>query len=298
MPGHIVEVDQVGQAVGADHAVQAGQEEVGRLRGADEHVEGVAGGVVQEEQGDPTEAVRSGAEVLAVAQQALHPVRVAPAATVQLLAARPVAGRQPHPDAGPPGRGPVHRQLLVDHLADPGATDQLGDRGSGVADLLLLHEGDERLGQGDRGRGAPPPLRLQGSEVAVRALVGGQPALDGADGDAPEATVGSGVVPSGDGAHSSAPWPPREHQGGHLGEHGVPGERRLGGGTGDWADLDHDGDDDDPAPGSGAPCEFVGGGARLGGETDVERSGVVERRASTQRRGGSHRRGRAHRRAS
>jgi len=73
--------------------VQTAQKQGGRLRGSDENVQSVSGGVVEKEQSDAACPRDASAEVFAVAQQHLHAMRVLKAAGVAL---RPTPFAPPH----------------------------------------------------------------------------------------------------------------------------------------------------------------------------------------------------------
>jgi hypothetical protein len=173
-----VQVQKVHQTMAAHEVVQTPQEQLRRLRRADEHVEAVAGGVVDEKERDASQACIAGPKVLAVAQHALHPVRIAPATHVSLTLARAHAGGQLHPFAGAPGRAAVDGLPVGDNATDLCASEQLRHRGAGVTLLFGAEEGDEPFGQRDRCLGPAAAFRLEGAKAALS--VCGPPTLNGA----------------------------------------------------------------------------------------------------------------------
>ena len=203
----------------ADQLVKTVQEEERRLRRPYAYVQAVAGGVVEEEEGDPLGAGPAGAEVLAVAQHALHTVHIAPAPHVSLALAGTGTGRQAHASAGPPHRGPVHGQVFRDDASHSGSTQQLGHRGAGVAPFLGAQEGHQCFGQNHGSVGAGAVFGLQGGHTAVG--VGGPPALDRAHADAHGTAVQMSVVSRRHLAHRRTGLPAAQDEGFDLGQHRV-----------------------------------------------------------------------------
>ena len=296
--GTPVEVEQVRQPVPPREVVEPVQEEGGRLHGAHERVQTVAGGVVQEEERDPAQAGASGPEVFAVTQHALHTVRIAPPPRVTLPLARTGPGRQVHAPAGPPGRGAVHRETGGQDALDPRPAQQLGNTGPWVLLLLGAQEHDELLAQGERGVGPLPAPGREGLEAAHG--VGRAPALERAYAEAHRTAVRMGMLPPGDLAQGRSSPPPTQHERLDLGEHRVAQER-LGGGSGRrtrrTGRVVHE-PEHRAVPYGPAPRKVVGGGLRPRGRAAPGRSGPTERgdrprthvpRAASQRRGRAHR---------
>ena len=82
-----------------DAQVKAAQKQRGALRGPHHHLQSEAGGVVEEEQGDPLEASDPGPEVLAVAQDHVEPMGVSEAPAVPDLGGLDAVGGHPHAPA-------------------------------------------------------------------------------------------------------------------------------------------------------------------------------------------------------
>lgn len=122
----VVDEDDAAAAIALQRLVQAPQEELLALRGPDHDVEPEARGIVEEEERDALGASRARPEVLAVAEQELHPVRVGVAAAVVILGLPPAPGADAEPLAGAPERGAVDALGLADHADLSGPADELG----------------------------------------------------------------------------------------------------------------------------------------------------------------------------
>ncbi|MBA7642147.1 hypothetical protein ES703_49834 [subsurface metagenome] len=142
--------------------------------------------------------------MLAVGEHALHAVGVAPSTHVALELAGTRAGRQPHPPAGPPGRGSVDGQIGCDDAAGLSPAQQLGNRGPWVTLFLGAEEGNECLAERHRGFG---PLAASGCEgLDTTGRVRGSPALQGTHAHLHGASVGVRMLSVGNLAHRSTRW--------------------------------------------------------------------------------------------
>jgi hypothetical protein len=164
----------------AQDAVQAAQEQLGRLVGADHDAEPEPGGVVEEEHSDAPLAPDAGAEVLTVGEHHHHAVRVGEPSPVGLLLGRHAAQRQAEANARAPDRGPIDALVRADHAELEGAPDQLGDGRVAILGLLRREEVEQRVGQCTRDHGRGRDRRGACRLVAVRFR---EPSVDGADRD-------------------------------------------------------------------------------------------------------------------
>ena len=96
----LVEEEQISEAVPHDHLVEGAQEQLAGLRGAHQHLQAVARGIVDEEHRHPAQTRRAGAEMLAVGEHALHALGILPAPRVALTLVRSPALRSAGPSAG------------------------------------------------------------------------------------------------------------------------------------------------------------------------------------------------------
>ena len=212
----LVQVVQIRAAVVHDHFVEAAQEQCAGLRGAHHHRKAVAGGIVDEEQRDPAQPRRAGAEVLAVGEHALHALGVAPTPGVAVTLVRSLAGRQPHPPAGAPHRGAIDLQVDRDDAALARPAHQFRHRGARITLFLGAHKGDQLRAQRLGSRDAGARLRFQGSQAA--GSPGSTPALHGAYADPQRATVQVHAVATGNLPYRGSRRVSAQHQGLRLGD--------------------------------------------------------------------------------
>jgi hypothetical protein len=112
------------------------QEELGGLGGPHDGGQTIAGGVIEEVQGDSPETVEAGAEVLAVGEHHEHAVRVSPGAHVLVNGSAHALERQAHAAAGPPEADTTHRLIFAEDTAQTSPANELGD-GSFAVGLVL-----------------------------------------------------------------------------------------------------------------------------------------------------------------
>lgn len=271
--GAVVEIEQVHETVLGDEVVEAAKEEGSGLRRPHHDIHAVAGGRVEEEEGDPAQAGSAGPEVFAITEHALHSLYVHPPPHVALVLAGTRTGGQAHASAGPPDGGPVHSQIGGDDAADLGTAKQLGDTGPGVTLLLGPEEGDHGLAQYHGGQGPPAAPGLQSLEATSG--VGRPPTLEGTHADPNPPTMGMGVLSPGDLTHSGPRGAATQDKSLDLGEHRVAQQRLGGRSSGEvrWSGrIVHD-SQDGAASAIVAPGKVVGGGLRLRGEEAVGCSG-------------------------
>ena len=212
------------EAEPAQDAVQAAQEQLGGLVGADHDAEPESGGVVEEEHGDAPLAADAGTEVLAVGEHHHHPVRIGESAPVGLLLGGHPAQRQAEANARAPDRRPIDVLVGADHAQLEGAPDQLGDRRVAIRGLLRREEIEQRSGQCPREHGHGRD-RLRGRHLVAVLLR--EPAVDRANRDGRGFAGGRPVGLRGDRAHGGVHPLPREHAGLHRRDDLVT-EQRLG----------------------------------------------------------------------
>src|SRR5690606_6563948 len=125
----VVEKQGVHQAVTLHRLEQPAQEELGALASADHRVQGEARAVVEEVQDHPPQPIHASAEVLAVAQHHLHPMRVGEATGVPFVLGWAPASWQAHAHQGTPDRAAVDSLESSQRAALAGPLEQLGHRG-------------------------------------------------------------------------------------------------------------------------------------------------------------------------
>jgi hypothetical protein len=174
-PRTAVEKQEVHEAEPTQHAMQAAQEQLRALDGADDDPEPEPGGVVEEEHRHALGAADASAEVLAIGEHHHHAVRIREPALVGFLLRGDAAQRQAQADARAPHRRPIDALIRANHAAHDGPADQLGDRGVAVLGLLRREEVDQRLGQRQRDRPRGPRGLDPAGPLAVEL---GDPAVD------------------------------------------------------------------------------------------------------------------------
>lgn len=233
--GAVVVVDDVHLPDALEHPVEATQEEHRRLARPDDDVRHIAGGVVDEEQGNATGPVRARAEVLAVAQHDLEAALLREPALVRRRRpsrARPYA----QPAQCAPGRGAVDVLGSREQPGDDRASKQLGDAGATVGPLLGHEELDELRVEDVGGPRRPRGWREAG-EPARRG--GGEPPVDRSRAHATRPMVEPDVILAGDGADRVREGVSAEHPDPDLREDGVAEQDDVGrqGGGGDQKGL-------------------------------------------------------------
>lgn len=187
-----IDIQAVHVAVPADAAVEAAQEQLAALGGADDRVQEGAGGVVEEEQRHPLEAPCPRPEVLAVAEHHVQAVREGKAAGVALLGALAPRHPQAEPPAGAVDRAAVHAPVLPEDPELPCPTDQLGHRRRLVGLLLPHQEVEELRWQHLRHRCLRAPGRLQPGNTQL--VIRPQPPVERALRDAARGAVEEHVL--------------------------------------------------------------------------------------------------------
>ena len=138
-----VQVVQIRKAVVHDHLVEGTQEQFAGLCRAHQHLQAVAGGIVEEEQRHPPQTRRAGAEMGAVGKHALHALGIPPAPRVRLAFVRSLARRQAYPPTGAPHRGAIDLGVDRDDAALARSAHQFRHRGARITLLLGAQKGDQ-----------------------------------------------------------------------------------------------------------------------------------------------------------
>lgn len=188
----VVDVARAHEAVPLQALVDASQEQLRSLGGADDDVQDLACRVVEVEQGDALAALLASPEVLAVTQHHVHPVRVGKTPRVT-VACVPAPGQwQAEPLAGAVDGAALHNLSGLQDAALSGSADQLGNRCGVVFVLLVDEEVDECSWQHAARRDLRSQLGLESTDAACS--VRGEPAVEGTRMDATQRSIEADVL--------------------------------------------------------------------------------------------------------
>lgn len=221
----VIEIDDPHAAVVAEHGVEAAEEERRGLRRPDDDVKPESRGVVEEEEGHATAALRAGSEVFAVGEHEFHAVRIGEAAHVTVALPLRPAGRDLHAHERAVDGGAVDVAALLEEPSLLGATQELGDRGGLVRAALLGEELEERRLEHTRRGLRLAHAVLERGRAAL--LVLREPAIDTPDADAAEHARRRRVVHARDLCDRGGPVHAREQPRADEGDDLVADERLV-----------------------------------------------------------------------